>query len=316
MGVNVPIEDIAAQLDKVGPIAEKAGEEAGKAFAKGASGGAKAGGIDGKALWTEMGGDQAKAAVDKLVSDDAANKAQAAASGSSGGTGAGLMAAGAVAAMIATAEKFEAIGEKIGSALFEGTKQQLELQQAIRMLNDSLQTQIELQRKQFEARTGNNKNVSPAMEDRKQKLEAETQALEEEQASIGFGDILEGAASFAIRNPFGGQRLIKTTRMQRQEQIDENKDRLNILRGGSTGIAGNQRANFNTGGILESELGLPPNSVGNGESLSPGNAEIFRDFVHQNQAQARDMARWQSLSYQQQQEEIHNRTTTRMQPIR
>lgn len=214
-----------------------------------------------------------------------------------GGAGQSVQnALGIVGLLTAQFDRFEKVGETIGNAMFDGAKQQMELTQAIKLLQQSLARSIELQQQAFESRTSGNLQVSDAMEKRKQDFEKQQAELQERLATFGAQDLLEGAAKYTI-----GFGQTSTSRDQARAQLAEVEDTLNSLRAQSTGVSGRERSRSTFGGALANATGIDPRSVGMGGTMSPAESEYVRDFYTANPNVAAEQLRWSRASYQEQQ---------------
>jgi len=177
VGVTADLSQLAQDMQGAAPIAEKAGEEAGKAFNKGVE---KATTEGGGAKWMGEGSDGFVGPARPTGKDEAARQwalanEEAAALNAGGGGGAGAAESGGAgggavvdAASILAAAKliqlavseFAAAGQKIGIAIGEAMqetqKQYLELNQSLRQYSQSVERGISLREDHYQKLTGAN----------------------------------------------------------------------------------------------------------------------------------------------------------------
>lgn len=191
--------------------------------------------------------------------------------GGSGPTGAGDFNASVAAFSLLAAQidHFEQIGEKIGSAFFEGAKQNLELTQAIKELGRTLAAQQSMTNDKVseQARGVGGRPAGTAMQERLNAFESDNQTIDERLGSTTFGDVLEAGAYYATSG------LTKTTKMQLGEQAEENEGKLNSLRRQRDGLLARGRQT-SVGAALamvadEQGVGHAPTLGQSGPSLSP-----------------------------------------------
>ena len=238
--------------------------------------------------------------------DRAKQKVEAAAGGGGGGATAGGTATAAatpagglnsgaingaaigvlINQMVAVAEKFEKLGESIGSMFFEGAKQQLELTQAIRQLNTSLasQQQINAGKLNQQARGVGGRAPSTAMQDRLAGFETENAAIDASLAeNPTIGDALAGAAEFLTFNPFTGESDIKSRRTQMREQRADNQTSIDSLRRQQGGLiqAGRQNTSGRVLADAAEDAGIPfnPTMRNSGDAMTPANAALMGDVL-------------------------------------
>lgn len=348
MGVNVPIEEVAAQLAKVGPIAEKAGEEAGKAFKQGVEKGADGTKWQGEGSAGFVGPPRPTGAAEQarqwgLLKEEAAGinaggagggatiAGQAGGGGAGGGSFLGLVAT--LESLIATFQRFEKMGEQISLLIGDNNRTMrdlnLYLSENARLRDTQQQTQDQIEQKKLEGA------MLVDIEEKQKKRAARiadkgkaedswmnntTLATGDVIAATLWGDLAgEPGTMFnnwtsLITGDFGAMKGIFETKQARTNAAREKE--IFTLSDDIKRVTGRYRTQFNTAGILETELGLPQGSVLQGQNMGPAGAEAFRMWVHQNTEQARQVAEWQSKIYYQQQAELMNRAVPRMVPIR
>lgn len=243
--------------------------------------------------------------------DRAKQKVEAAAGGGGGGATAGGTATAAatpagglnsgaingaaigvlINQMVAVAEKFEKLGESIGSMFFEGAKQQLELTQAIRQLNTSLasQQQINAGKLNQQGRGVGGRPVGTEMQTRMHDLEKENTDITAGLADMSIEDYYqEGVGVFMDSNLMGlgfkmGGGNYKTDRQQKRQQIKENESSIGNLREQQNGLI--RRGRENTSGRVladaAEDAGIPfnPTMRNSGDAMTPANAALMGDVL-------------------------------------
>lgn len=287
------LDPLRRDLETMKAEAAKAGEEAGKASTQGFAQGAAHGG--------------------------GAAAASTGSSATAGGLNTGAINAAAVGLlinqMVAVAEKFEKVGESVGSMLFEGTKQQLELTQAIRQLNTSLaaQQQINSNKLGQQGRGVGGRPVGTEMQTRMHDLEKENADITAGLADMSIEDYYqEGVGVFLDSNLMGigfktGGGNYKTDRQQKRDQIAANESSIGNLREQQNGLiqAGRRTSTGRIVSEVAGEMGIEtaPGLANTGESMTTASAEIFREVIRSN-TQAVEMLSRTLGSFQGQQQQI------------
>ncbi len=221
--------------------------------------------------------------------------------------------------MVAVAEKFEKLGESIGSMFFEGAKQQLELTQAIRQLNTSLasQQQINAGKLNQQGRGVGGRPVGTEMQDRMHDLEKENTDITAGLADMSIEDYYqEGVGVFMDSNLMGlgfkmGGGNYKTDRQQKRQQIRENESSIGNLREQQNGLI--RRGRENTSGRVladaAEDAGVPFNPAlrNSGDAMTPASAALMGEVIKGQKDLIQTIIR--SGNFEGQQQIIRNVTT-------
>lgn len=248
IAVGVDASSVQPGLDAAVQNASKAGEDAGKAFVEGAAKGTgvAAGGLANHGLAT-LGYDTASSKNqgprEGIPGEDFATlgyNTKPGGADAGGGVASGLNSTAAAASLlIAQIDRFASIGKQIGDAFFEGTKQQLELTQAIRQLESTLLSQQKLNADKYaqQARGPGGRPAGSLVQERIDALEVENQGLDKQ---LGKDWTVGDVTQWGLTHTPWGQNVgtLATEREQKQEQKDENQNRLNSLYKQRTGLLG------------------------------------------------------------------------------
>lgn len=305
VGIGADISALKEALGQAKQEAQKQGEETGKAFVEGVE--------KGKANSGYYVG--SVPSVNGIVgpgiapaSPSPASPSSAPSSSTGGGFGAATAfntSVGAAMQIAAQIDKFEAIGEKIGNALFGGVKQMAEVAQAIERSAASFARQMQMERQAWDNRTGGNKQIDSAAIARLQKYESQEEKLQEEiagannmQQFVGdFGRRLERRMGIPNGWTFLGQK---------QKQLAELQSEIQSARRQVSGIAtGHAAVGTTLGGVeteMAGEMGIPISGrLQPQQSLSISGAEEYRMLFRSDPELLRMMVRLQSGTVAEQQ---------------
>lgn len=218
--------------------------------------------------------------------------------GGMGGDGSAMDVAKISAALYGLKELLETLS----NGLFSNTEQMIQLRQGLAENQRSLSKSIEQRESHFSQITGGNLNISDSMNKRISEMEREKQDIEDQLAQpYSVGDVLDYAVTES--GLAGGD--AKTGRQQQSAQVKVLDDKLANLRKQASGVTARQRAKGTLGGILRDEgFGDPNVPMGPGPSLSPSDAAYIRDQIKLNPDWAKEQAKWQQMSYEQQQKHV------------
>lgn len=305
IGVEANIDPLIRDLEKAKAEAARKGEEIGKAtkegINKGASASAAGGGAippipktDAKALWAQIEADAA------------------AMSGGGGavaaGAAAGVSAAVVLPAVLTALQQASSALESLGDALFEGTKQQLELKDALQRNSESLAMASATMQKMYESSTGGNRNVSSRPAERLAGLDTKIAGLDERLAEYTPTDYFQ--LGFKYATPIGwlahGVFGAKTKREQYEEQRAELMTERTLVAQQFSGIRSREKGLGTIGGVanmVSGEMGMEvPANFGPLGTVSMSEAAMLADILRNNNTILQEILKQSTMSYQQQQQ--------------